>query len=149
MAESKLDWAKQFGATHAVTPADLPGAIQELTAGAGFDFGFEVVGRSDTIKAAYDATRRGGTTVVVGVGRADDMLELSSFDLFYNEKNLRGSYYGSAHIQRDFPRLIALWRAGRLDLAGMITRRLGLDDVNDAMAAMSSGEVIRQVITFD
>ena len=100
-------------------------------------------------RLALAVTRRGGTTVVVGVGRADDMLELSSFDLFYNEKNLRGSYYGSANIQRDFPRLIALWRAGRLDLDGMITRRLKLDDVNDAFEVMKAGEAIRQVITFD
>jgi S-(hydroxymethyl)glutathione dehydrogenase/alcohol dehydrogenase len=147
--DRKLDWAKQFGATHAVKPEDLPAAQQELTAGAGFDYGFEVVGRSQTIKAAYDATRRGGTTVVVGVGRADDMLELSAFDLFYNEKNLRGTYYGSANIRRDFPRLVALWRAGQLDLEGMITSRLVLDDVNDAFAVMQSGEAIRQVITFD
>ncbi len=149
MVEKKLEWAKQFGATHAITPPDLPEAIRELTGGAGFDYGFEVVGRSDTIKTAYDATRRGGTTVVVGVGKADDMLQLSAFDLFYNEKNLRGSYYGSANIRRDFPRLLSLWRSGALDLEGMITRRLGIDDINDAFAAMQAGEVIRQVITFD
>jgi S-(hydroxymethyl)glutathione dehydrogenase/alcohol dehydrogenase len=149
MVDRKLDWAKQFGATHAVKPEDLPAAQQELTGGVGFDYGFEVVGRSQTIKAAYDATRRGGTTVVVGVGRADDMLELSAFDLFYNEKNLRGTYYGSANIRRDFPRLVALWRSGQLDLEGMITSRLALDDVNDAFAVMQSGEAIRQVITFD
>jgi S-(hydroxymethyl)glutathione dehydrogenase / alcohol dehydrogenase len=77
------------------------------------------------------------------------MVQLSSFDLFYNEKNLRGSYYGSANIGRDFPRLIALWRAGRLDLDGMITRRLALEDINDAFAVMQAGEAIRQVITFD
>jgi S-(hydroxymethyl)glutathione dehydrogenase/alcohol dehydrogenase len=149
MVDRKLEWAKQFGATHAVKPEDIASAQRELTGGAGFDFGFEVVGRSETIKAAYDATRRGGTTVVVGVGRAEDMVSLSAFDLFYNEKNLKGSYYGSANIRRDFPRLLDLWRAGRLDLEGMITRRLALDDVNDAFGAMSSGEVIRQVITFD
>ena len=149
MVDRKLDWAKQFGATHAVKPEDLPAAQQELTGGVGFDYGFEVVGRAQTIKAAYDATRRGGTTVVVGVGRADDMVELSAFDLFYNEKNLRGTYYGSANIRRDFPRLVALWRSGQLDLEGMITSRLALDDVNDAFAVMQSGEAIRQVITFD
>ncbi|HEU5033921.1 MAG TPA: Zn-dependent alcohol dehydrogenase [Mycobacteriales bacterium] len=149
MVERKLDWAKQFGATHAVKPEELALVQLDLTGGAGFDYAFEVVGRGQTIKAAYDATRRGGTTVVVGVGRAEDMVEFSAFDLFYNEKNLRGTYYGSANIRRDFPRLLALWRSGQLDLEGMITRRLGLEDVNDAFAAMSSGEVIRQVITFD
>jgi S-(hydroxymethyl)glutathione dehydrogenase / alcohol dehydrogenase len=149
MVDRKLGWAKGFGATHAVTPDDLPQAQRELTGGAGFDYAFEVVGRSETIKAAYDATRRGGTTVVVGVGRAEDMVSFSAFDLFYGEKTLKGTYYGSANIRRDFPRLLSLWRAGRLDLDGMITRRLTLDDVNDAFDAMASGEVIRQVISFD
>jgi S-(hydroxymethyl)glutathione dehydrogenase/alcohol dehydrogenase len=149
MVEAKLGWAKEFGATHAVTPDQLPDALRELTGGGGFDYAFEVVGRSQTIKAAYGATRRGGTTVVVGVGRAEDMVELSAFDLFYDEKNLRGTYYGSANIQRDFPRLLALWKSGQLDLERMITRRLTLDDVNDAFGALSSGDVIRQVITFD
>jgi S-(hydroxymethyl)glutathione dehydrogenase/alcohol dehydrogenase len=141
MVEQKLEWAKQFGATHAVTPADLPAAS--------LDYAFEVVGRSDTIRTAYDNTRRGGTTVVVGVGRAEDMVSFSAFELFYNEKTLRGTYYGSANIRRDFPRLLDLWRAGQLDLEGMITRRLTIDQINDAFAAMQAGEVIRQVITFD
>jgi len=146
MVDKKLEWAKQFGATHGCTPDQLPGVIQELTAGEGFDYGFEVVGRSDTIRMAYDATRRGGTTIVVGVGRADDMVQLSAFELFYAEKVLKGSYYGSANIRHDFPRLLNLWRAGLLDLEGMITRRIKLEDVNEAFDAMTSGEVIRQVI---
>jgi S-(hydroxymethyl)glutathione dehydrogenase/alcohol dehydrogenase len=143
----KLDWARQFGATHAVTPDDLAQVQREL-APAGFDYGFEVVGRSDTIRASYDATRRGGTTVVVGVGRADDMVSFSAFDLFYNEKNLRGTYYGSANIRRDFPRLLELWRRGRLDLEGMITRRLAIDDINAALDSMAAGEVVRQIVEF-
>jgi S-(hydroxymethyl)glutathione dehydrogenase/alcohol dehydrogenase len=149
MVEQKLGWAKQFGATHAVTPANLPELLLELTGGAGFDYAFEVVGRADTIRSAYDSTRRGGTTVVVGVGRAEDMVSFSAFELFYNEKNLRGTYYGSANIRRDFPRLLDLWRSGQLDLEGMITRRLSIEQINEAFDAMQSGEVIRQVITFD
>jgi S-(hydroxymethyl)glutathione dehydrogenase/alcohol dehydrogenase len=149
MVDKKLEWAKQFGATHAVTADDLPKAIQELTRGAGFDYAFEVVGRSSTIRTAYDATRRGGTTVIVGVGPTDDLVSFNAFELFYNEKNLRSSYYGSANIRRDFPRLLDLWRAGRLNLEGMITRRIALEDINDALAAMQAGDVIRQVITFD
>jgi S-(hydroxymethyl)glutathione dehydrogenase/alcohol dehydrogenase len=149
MVDQKLEWAKQFGATHAVKPEDLAHTSLELTGGAGFDYAFEVVGRSDTIRTAYDTTKRGGTTVVVGVGRAEDMISFSAFELFYNEKNLRGTYYGSANIRRDFPLLLELWRSGQLDLEGMITRRLTIDQINDAFSAMQSGEVIRQVITFD
>jgi S-(hydroxymethyl)glutathione dehydrogenase/alcohol dehydrogenase len=147
--DHKLTWAKQFGATHAVTPADLPAALLDLSAGAGFDYSFEVVGRADTIRTAYDSTRRGGMTTVVGVGRAEDMVSFSAFELFYNEKTLRGTYYGSANIRRDFPRLLNLWRAGQLDLEGMITRRRKIEDINEAFTAMAAGEVIRQVITFD
>lgn len=146
MVDRKLEWAKQFGATHAVKPDDVPALVQELTAGEGFDYCFEVVGRSSTIRSAYDWTRRGGTTVVVGVGRMDDLVSFNAFEIFYAEKTLKGTYYGSANIRRDFPRLLNLWRAGQLDLDGMITRRIGLADVNDAFVAMEAGEVIRQVI---
>jgi S-(hydroxymethyl)glutathione dehydrogenase/alcohol dehydrogenase len=149
MVEQKLEWAKQFGATHAVTPDKLGQLTGQLTGGSGFDYAFEVVGRSDTIRAAYDATKRGGMTVVVGVGRAEDMVSFSAFELFYGEKTIRGTYYGTANIRRDFPRLLGLWRAGRLDLEGMITRRMQIEEINDAFKAMQAGEVIRQVITFD
>lgn len=72
---------------------------------------------------AWSAARRGGTVVVVGAGRTDQQVAFSPFELFFDEKALLGSVYGSADVRRDFPRLIALWRAGRLDLAGMITQR--------------------------
>jgi S-(hydroxymethyl)glutathione dehydrogenase/alcohol dehydrogenase len=88
-------------------------------------------------------------TVVVGVGRAEDTVSFSAFELFYNEKTIRGTYYGTANIRRDFPRLLGLWRSGQLDLEGMITRRLEIEDINDAFTAMQAGDVIRQVITFD
>jgi S-(hydroxymethyl)glutathione dehydrogenase/alcohol dehydrogenase len=78
----------------------------------------------------------------------EDMVEFSAFELFFSEKKLLGSYYGSGDVRRDFDRLLDLWRAGRLDLDGMITQRLTLDDLNDAFAALKSGEVIRQVINF-
>jgi S-(hydroxymethyl)glutathione dehydrogenase/alcohol dehydrogenase len=122
--------------------------MAEVTGGEGFDYVFEVVGRSETIRQAWDLTRRGGTTVIVGAGRMEDMVSFSAFELFFSEKKLLGSYYGSGDVRRDFDRLLDLWRAGRLDLDGMITQRLQLDDLNDAFAALKSGEVIRQVINF-
>lgn len=148
MVDRKLDWASSFGATHTVTPDDLPQLVAELTAGEGFDYGFEVVGKSSTIRSAYDATRRGGTVTVVGAGAMDDNVQFNAFELLFSEKTIKGSLYGSADVRRDYNRLIGLWRAGRLDLEGMITRRIGIEDVNDAFAAMQAGEVIRQVITF-
>jgi S-(hydroxymethyl)glutathione dehydrogenase / alcohol dehydrogenase len=149
MVQQKLDWARQFGATHAVTPADLEDAKRELTGGDGFDHVFDVVGSSRTIRTAYDATRRGGQTVIVGVGRMDDPVSFTPFELFLSDRTILPSTYGGADVQTDFHRLLALWRAGRLDLDRMITTRLALDDVNDAFAALEAGEVIRQVIVFD
>jgi S-(hydroxymethyl)glutathione dehydrogenase/alcohol dehydrogenase len=147
--DGKLEWAKTFGATKTAKGAEQAQEVMTaVTGGEGFDYVFEVVGRSETIRQAWDLTRRGGTTVVVGAGRMEDMVQFSAFELFFSEKKLLGSYYGSGDVRVDFDRLLDLWRAGRLDLERMITQRLTLDDLNDAFAALKSGEVIRQVINF-
>jgi len=144
----KLEMAKRFGATHGVTPEELEGAKLEITGGEGFDFALECVGNPKTIRATYDAIRRGGTAVVVGVGRMEQKIEFSAFELFYAEKTLKGSMYGSANVRVDFPRLLRLWKAGKLDLEGMISRRIKIDDVNEGFRAMKAGEVIRSVIDY-
>jgi S-(hydroxymethyl)glutathione dehydrogenase / alcohol dehydrogenase len=146
LVEAKREMARSFGATHACSPAELDELRKELT-GDGFDYAFEVIGLATTMRAAWDALRRGGKAVVVGAGRADDDLVFSAFEIFFNEKTLVGSYYGSSDVRSDFHRLIKLWRAGRLDLEGMITRRATLDEINAAFDAMVAGEVIRTVIT--
>jgi S-(hydroxymethyl)glutathione dehydrogenase / alcohol dehydrogenase len=146
---AKLDMAKKFGATHGVLPADLEGAKLEVTGGEGFDYALECVGHPQTIRATYDAIRRGGTAVVVGVGRMDQKIEFTAFEMFYAEKTLKGSMYGSANVRVDFNRLLRLWKAGKLDLEGMISRRIKLDEVNDAFRAMQAGEVIRSVIDYN
>jgi S-(hydroxymethyl)glutathione dehydrogenase/alcohol dehydrogenase len=146
LVESKREDAKRFGATHAVSPDDLSAASQEITGGQGFDYGFEAIGLPTTIRASFDAVRRGGTAVVVGVGRSDQMIEFNAFELFFMEKSLRGTLYGSADVRLDFERMLRLWRTGRLDLEGMITKRIGLEDVNQAFDDMKAGRVIRSVI---
>jgi S-(hydroxymethyl)glutathione dehydrogenase / alcohol dehydrogenase len=147
--DSKLEMASKFGATDLVRDDALGDAVSRLTAGgAGFDYVFEVVGRSATIRAAWDATRRGGTTVVVGAGSRTDMVSFSAGELFNSEKKLLGSLYGSADVRTDFGRLLRLWKAGRLDLTGLVSRHITLDEVNDAFAAMEAGEVVRSVIEF-
>ncbi|MDA8380023.1 MAG: Zn-dependent alcohol dehydrogenase [Actinomycetota bacterium] len=146
--EAKLDQARRFGATHAVVPERLGGPKDEITEGDGFDYAFEVIGRPETIRAAYDNVRRGGTAVVVGAGRAEETVELNAFELFYSEKTLKGTIYGSADVRTDFHRLLRLWKAGRLDLEGMISDRLDLSKINEAFAKMRAGEAIRQVIHF-
>jgi S-(hydroxymethyl)glutathione dehydrogenase/alcohol dehydrogenase len=146
--EGKLDRAKAFGATHGVLPEDLPAAIAEVTGGEGFDFTMECIGMPSTMRQAFDMTRRGGTCCIVGVGRAEETFELSAFEMFFSEKTLIGSMYGSADVRTDFNRFLRLYKSGRLDLDGMITRRIRIDEINDAMACMGDADVIRQVIDF-
>jgi S-(hydroxymethyl)glutathione dehydrogenase / alcohol dehydrogenase len=144
----KRETARSFGATHVVDPAGLADLVRELTLGAGFDYVFEVVGRSGTLRQAWDATRRGGVTVAVGAGSSTDMVSFSAGELYASERKLLGCLYGSADVRRDFHRMLALWQAGRLDLTGLVSREIGLDEVNEAFAAMEGGEVIRSVIRF-
>jgi S-(hydroxymethyl)glutathione dehydrogenase/alcohol dehydrogenase len=130
------------------TPDGLESAKQAITGGEGFDFALECVGHPTTIRATYDAARRGGKAVIVGVGRIEQMVQFSAFELFFGDKTLRGSIYGSANVRTFMPELLSLWKAGKLDLESMITRRIKLPEVNDAFRAMQAGEVIRSVIDF-
>jgi len=147
--ESKHEAARRFGATHACHPDSLGELSAQLTGGEGFDYAFEVVGIPQTIRTAWTAARRGGTVVVVGAGRTDQQVEFTPFELLFDGKKLLGSLYGSADVRRDYHRMLGLWRAGRLDLEGMITQRLKLDDLDQALDALGHGDVIRQVIIHD
>lgn len=148
LVESKLEMAKRFGATHACTPDAVEQMKLEITAGEGFDYALECIGNPNTIRATYDAARRGGTAVIVGVGRMEQMIQFSAFEFFFADKTLRGSMYGSSNVRTFMPKLCRLWKAGKLDLEGMISRRIQLEDVNEAFTAMKNGEVIRSVIDF-
>ncbi|MET0235559.1 MAG: zinc-binding dehydrogenase [Kibdelosporangium sp.] len=145
----KHEVAKRFGATHATTPEGLQELNARLTGGEGFDYSFDVVGVPETIRSAFDIARRGGTVVVVGAGRGDAMVQFSAQELFLHEKRILGSFYGSANIRRDYHRMLGLWQAGRLDIGGMISRRIGLADINDGLRALRGGTMIRQVVLFD
>ncbi len=146
--ENKAEDAKRFGATHAATPETFDGIKAEVTAGEGFDYAFEVIGLSSTIRAAFDATRKGGTTVVVGVGRQEDTLEISPLEFLLKEPKILGCMYGSSHVETDYLRFLQHWQKGELDLEGLISKHIALEDVPTAFEAMERGEVIRSVISF-
>ncbi|MCP9213081.1 alcohol dehydrogenase catalytic domain-containing protein [Streptomyces cucumeris] len=144
--EARREAALRFGATEAVPPDGLADAKNRVTAGEGFDYVFEVVGRSATARTAYDTTRRGGTLCVVGAGAGDDLLNLNMFELFFDEKRILPSLYGGGDVLRSYERTIALWRAGRIDLEGLITHRVRLTEINDALDQMRTGEALRTCI---
>jgi S-(hydroxymethyl)glutathione dehydrogenase/alcohol dehydrogenase len=148
--ERKLGFARQFGATHTVNGAstDPVDAVLELTGGRGADYSFEVIGRPEVLMQAFMAIRRGGKAVVIGVPPSASTVSLPGMLFPLAEKSLVGSLYGSANMARDVPRLIALYRAGKLKLDELITRRYRIAQVNEAFDALDKGEVARGVIAF-
>jgi S-(hydroxymethyl)glutathione dehydrogenase/alcohol dehydrogenase len=149
LSEEKRSLANDLGATDTIDGNDdVEAAVRTLTEGRGADHAFEAIGRSQTIKTAYRVTRRGGNVVVVGAGRHDDLVSFSALELFFQARALIGCVYGSADVARDFPRILALYASGELDLDRLITSRIALDEVNDALAAMEAGEGARSVVVF-
>jgi S-(hydroxymethyl)glutathione dehydrogenase/alcohol dehydrogenase len=148
---SKLELAKAMGATAVVDASaeDAVAAVRAHTAGRGADFGFEVVGRAETIRTVFAAVRRGGTAVLVGAGSPAEEVSFSAFELFVDAKTVIGCVYGSTDADRDFPVLVDLVRGGAIDAEGLVSRRIGLDEVSDAFRAMEAGEVARSVIVYD
>jgi S-(hydroxymethyl)glutathione dehydrogenase/alcohol dehydrogenase len=146
----KLELARLFGATQVVDASrdDPVAAIRELTEGRGVDYAFEAIGAKQTIEQAYAAVRRGGTCVVIGLGSRSESIELNVFQLPVLEKRLLGCWYGGAHVHRDLPRLLSLYREGKLKLDELVTRTYRLDEINQAFADMSNGVNARGVISF-
>jgi Zn-dependent alcohol dehydrogenase len=142
----RREQALRFGVTHAVGPDDLETTVQDLTGGVGVDYAFDAVGRSGLSEACLGAIRNGGTAVIVGVAPIADQLTLSPLMVGMTERKLMGCFLGSANPHRDFPRLLALWKAGRLDLEGMVTGRRPLAEINDAFADMKAGKGLRTLI---
>jgi S-(hydroxymethyl)glutathione dehydrogenase/alcohol dehydrogenase len=147
--ELKRKTAEQLGATDFVDPSagDPVAQVQQLTGGRGVDYAFEVIGLPETTLQAYNMIRKGGTAIMVGMTRAEAQVTLPTFDLFFNEKTLKGCKYGSGQVRRDFQRFVDLIQTGRLDTTTMVSRTISLEQVNDAFTAMENGEVIRSVIT--
>ena len=137
----KRELAMSLGATAAIEPSELGGTT-------GFDVAFEAVGTSATIRAAYDATRPGGTTVVVGVGSADDTVPFTARELYASGRKIVGSVFGSTDIHRDFPRTLASWRSGQLEVESLIGNRIDLADLPQALEEMRQGTALRTVVVF-
>ena len=146
----KLEIALAQGATHAVDSSsdEKPLATIKRLTGGGADFAFEVVGRPETIRTAWDAIRPGGTAVVVGL--VPDGVEASIPAIeFLADKSLRGTYYGSGDPAAELPDLARLALEGELDLANVVTHIDGLDGVEAALDRLRRGEGARTVLVVD
>jgi S-(hydroxymethyl)glutathione dehydrogenase/alcohol dehydrogenase len=146
---AKLELALVRGATHAVESgsASTAARVVRLT-GRGADHAFEVVGRPETMRLAWDCVRPGGTAVVVGLAPKGVDVTLPAIE-FLSDKGIRGSFYGSGDAAADLPRLAGLALAGDLDLAGVVSTVEPLDAVNDALDRLRDGEGARTVLLVD
>jgi S-(hydroxymethyl)mycothiol dehydrogenase len=146
--DRKLEWARQFGATHVVNSrdADAVEAVRALTDGNGADVTIDAVGLPEVFRSAFYARDHAGTVVMVGVPRPEMTLELPLLDFFGRGGALKSSWYGDCLPTRDFPTLIALFRQGRLPLDKFVSETIGLDDIEAAFARMEHGQVLRSVV---
>ena len=144
----KLGGARRFGATHAVNAAveDPVEAVRAATEGHGADVCIEAVGRPETYEQAFRARDLAGTLVLVGVPTPEMRLDLPLLDVFSRGGALKSSWYGDCLPSRDFPMLIDLYRQRRLDLDRFVSETIGLDQVEEAFAAMGRGDVLRSVV---
>jgi S-(hydroxymethyl)glutathione dehydrogenase/alcohol dehydrogenase len=144
----KLAYAREMGATDVVDVrlGDAVETVRELTGGKGVDYAFEAIGMPSAIEQAFLATRRGGITVVIGIAPADARASISPRILVSEERTLRGCFYGSSRPHDDIPRLLHLYRAGRLPLEKLISARFPITQAMDAFQALESGGVARAVI---
>lgn len=142
-----LKLARDFGATDVVEASDNTAEqVRELTGGRGADYVFDTVGLPETLTQALRFARKGGAVVLTGLSRTDARASFPLFPFVMQEKRLIGSVYGSGQPLRDIPRLVALYQEGKLKLDELATRTYQLNEVNEALAALSSGEGARGII---
>jgi S-(hydroxymethyl)mycothiol dehydrogenase len=148
---SKLDLARQFGATHTVDASreNPVEAIRGLTDGNGADVCIEAVGNPTVMEQAFYARDLAGTLVQVGVPTPDMQIELPMIDFFGRGGRLKPSWYGDCLPERDFPVLVDLYLQGRLDLDRFVSETIPLDGVEEAFDRMERGEVLRSVVVLD
>jgi len=148
MIDSKLEMAKELGATHVVNASEGDPSFKVLeVSGGGVDYSFEAIGLKKTAEQAFGMLRSGGTATIIGMIPLGDMVSLPGMQ-FLMEKKIQGSTMGSNQFRTDMPRLVDMYLDGRLKLDEMVSAHLSLDEVNKGFADLKSGTVARQVIDF-
>jgi Zn-dependent alcohol dehydrogenase len=147
--EHKLALARQLGATAVIDAADVD-AVDQIRAATngGAQFSFECVGKPAALAQAYAATRRGGTTVSIGLPDPRATVPFAPLSLVAEERTLKGSFMGSCVPARDVPRFISMYQGGSLPIDRLHTHTIALDDINAGMDALAAGEAVRQIIRF-
>jgi S-(hydroxymethyl)glutathione dehydrogenase/alcohol dehydrogenase len=151
LLDTKLEFAREFGATHVVngSKTNVVDYVKSLTAGRGADYAFDAIGGEATTLQVLDAIRNGGTAVIVGQAASAVRAPISPFNLTVQEKTLKGTSYGSVQPHLDFPWLVDLYLQRRLKIDELVSRTYRLEEINEGFAALRSGQVARGVVVFD
>ena len=146
--QEKLDLAVELGATDTVLVGngDTVKRVREMTGG-GVEYSFECLGLKVTAEQAFGMLRPGGTATIVGMVPFGVKIELHGFD-FLRERKIQGSSMGSNHFRTDMPRLLTLWKQGRLKLDHLISSKIKLEEINEGFARLKGGHVVRQLIDY-
>ncbi len=146
-APDKLALAQTMGATHVLEAGgELAKQVRGLTERRGADHAFDCVGLAETIRTSWGATRRGGTTTIVGIGGKEQQVTFTALELFHFARTLQGCVYGSTDPVTDIPKILAYAAEGRLDLGALISGTIGLDGIEGAFADMEKGVGARAVV---
>ena len=151
LLDSKLAYAKDFGATHTVNGSkdNVVDVVRGLTAGRGVDYAFDAIGGEATTLQIVDAIRPGGTAVIVGMAAMNVRAPITPYMMALQEKCLKGTMYGSVRPDQDFPRLVDLYLQKRLKIDELVSRTYKIEEINEGFAALRTGQVARGVVTFD
>jgi S-(hydroxymethyl)glutathione dehydrogenase/alcohol dehydrogenase len=151
LLDSKLGYAKEFGATHTFNgkQENIVERVRELTEGRGVDYAFDAIGGEQTTLQILDAIRPGGVAVIVGMAAMAVRAPVTPYLMAAQEKTLKGTMYGSVRPTIDFPRLVELYLDGRLKIDQLVSRTYKLDEINEGFTAMRTGQVARGVVVFN
>ena len=149
--DNKLEYARQFGATHTInaTREDSVEKVMELTGGEGVNYSFEAIGNPMTCRQSLDMLASHGVAVMVGLPPQNVDLSFDGRSFFFRERAFIGTIHGSAQPRVDFPRIVDYYMNGQIKLDEMVSARWGLDQINEAFEALEKGEVARGIIVFD
>jgi alcohol dehydrogenase len=150
LSDRKLQLARELGATLCINAADADAVarIREQTRG-GVEYAFEMAGSVRALEAAWQITRRGGTTVTAGLSHPEAKFTVGHLGIVAEERTLKGSYLGSCVPSRDIPRYIDFFQQGRLPVDRLLAGQLKLAEINDGFDRLASGETVRQIVLFD
>ncbi|GAA2899975.1 hypothetical protein GCM10011428_11800 [Streptomyces violaceus] len=149
VSAEKEELARAAGATdYVIASENTAREIRALTGKQGVDVAVECAGRAVSIRAAWDSTRRGGRTTVVGIGGKDQQVTFNALEIFHWGRTLAGCVYGNSNPAEDLPVLAEHVRAGRLDLSALVTERIALDGIPAAFDNMLAGKGGRALVVF-